>query len=145
MVARAGYRCARTVELLSTGFCKPTTGIYLMATTVQVSDHPWTAYAKNSAKRLAPRNLANLVLHGRSGNWQATAQSMLQSVARHGGVFHLWGHSWEIEAAQQWSQLEAILREMSALRTAVPCITNSAVARLKPVDVIHTAPARCDT
>jgi peptidoglycan-N-acetylglucosamine deacetylase len=127
MVRRAGFCCARTVELLSTGFPMRRVGIDLIPTTVQASPHPWTAYVKNSVKRFASRNIVNFLLHGRSRNWAETAHSMLQVVARRGGVFHLWGHSWEIEEQQQWPQLESVLREMQALRS-VPCVPNSVLA-----------------
>jgi len=145
MVRRAGYQCARTVELLSTGLCKQRAGISLIPTTVQVSDHGWAAYAKNCAKRLSVRNLANSIMYARSRNWVATARTMLQAIAQHGGVFHLWGHSWEIDAQHQWVQLEAVLREMHALRFAAPCVTNSALARLSVVDSIHPARLGCHT
>ncbi|MGB6625725.1 MAG: polysaccharide deacetylase family protein [Candidatus Acidiferrales bacterium] len=126
MVRRAGFRCARTVELLSTRFPICQAGIFLIPTTVQASPHPWTAHVKNSAKRLTWRNMVNFILHARSPNWVETAHSMLQIVAQRGGVFHLWGHSWEIEEQQQWPQLESVFGEMRALRS-VPCVPNSAL------------------
>jgi len=131
MVRRAGFRCARTVELLSTQFPIRRAGIYLIPTTVQSSPHPWTAYVKNCAKRLASRNMVNFILHARSRNWTETAHSMLQVVAQNGGVFHLWGHSWEIEEQQQWPQLESVLREMQELRSTVQCVPNSRLASLE--------------
>jgi peptidoglycan-N-acetylglucosamine deacetylase len=124
MVRRAGFRCARTVELLSTRFPVHRSGIDLIATTVQASPHPWIAYVKNSVKRHSPRNMANFLLYARTRNWAETALSMLQVVTQRGGVFHLWGHSWEVEERQQWMQLESVFREMHALG-AVPCVTNS--------------------
>jgi peptidoglycan/xylan/chitin deacetylase (PgdA/CDA1 family) len=125
LVRRAGFRFARTVELLSTQFPARRAGIGLIPTTVQARCHHWTAYAKNCAKRLSFKSLANLVLHARSRDWPETACSMLQVVARQGGVFHLWGHSWEIEEQQQWPQLECVLREMQALKSTAPCVPNS--------------------
>lgn len=125
MVQRAGFRCARTVELLSTGFPRTAAGVYLIPTTVQACPHSWATYAKNSAKRLALKNLVSLAVHVRSTNWAGTAHSMLQMVAQSGGVFHLWGHSWEIEDQQQWPELESIFREMRALLPAIPCVPNS--------------------
>lgn len=125
MVRGAGFRCARTVELLSMQFPRRRADIYMIPTTVQVNPHRWTAYVKNCAKRLALGNLGNFILYAQSRNWTETARSMLQAVAQHGGVFHLWGHSWEIEEQQQWPQLEFILREMGELRSTVPCVPNS--------------------
>jgi peptidoglycan-N-acetylglucosamine deacetylase len=131
MVRRAGFRCARTVELLSTRFPQLSCGVLLIPTTIQASPVPWTAYVKNCAKRLASRNAVNFILHARSRNWTETAQSMLRVVAQHGGVFHLWGHSWEIEEHQQWPQFESILRNMQELRGTMPCLPNSRLASLE--------------
>jgi hypothetical protein len=125
MVRRAGFRCARTGELLSTRFPMHRAGICLIPTSVQASPHLWTAYVRNFAKRFAARNMINFILHVRSRKWAETAHSMLHVVARRGGVFHLWGHSWEIEEQQQWPQLESVLREMQRLRSTVPCLPNS--------------------
>jgi peptidoglycan-N-acetylglucosamine deacetylase len=128
MVRRAGFRCARTVELLSTRFPSHRAGISLVPTTVQSAPNTWRAYAKNCAKRFAAGNMVNFILYARSRHWTETAHSLLQAVARRGGVFHLWGHSWEIEASEQWRQLEEVLREMRGLQSSMPCVTNSKFA-----------------
>ena len=31
-----------------------------------------------------------------------------------GGVFHLWGHSWEIDARQDWGRLERVLEHIGS-------------------------------
>lgn len=138
MVRRAGFRCARTVELLSTQFPSRRADICVLPTTVQARCQDWTVYVKNCAKRFATPNLVNFIFHARSRNWLATAQAMLHVVVRHGGVFHLWGHSWEIEEQQQWTQLEAILRELRELRAIAPCMSNSWLARLGHKDRMST-------
>lgn len=125
MVSRAGFQCARTVELLSTQFPRFRGQIYLIPTTVQATPQSWTAYIRNCATRLAPRNIVNFVEHGRKRNWSEIGWSMLEDVARHGGVFHLWGHSWEIEGRNQWSQLESVFRQMRELHATVRCVPNS--------------------
>jgi peptidoglycan/xylan/chitin deacetylase (PgdA/CDA1 family) len=145
MVRQAGYRCARTVELLSTRLPAWRAGIHLIPTTVQASPHSSADYVKNCIKRLAPRNLMHFALYARARDWTATARSLLELVARQGGVFHLWGHSWEIEERQQWPQLESVLREMHQLRSALLCVTNSRLTKLDAVEATHTAPVRIDT
>jgi len=145
MVRRAGFHFARSVELLSIRPPTRRAGVYLIPTTVQASLQSWTTYAKNSGKRLAVGNLVNAVLHARSRDWVATAHSMMQLVAKRGGVFHLWGHSWEIEREQQWPQLESVLREMRELRTKMPSVPNSGLIRADPVPFTGTAGASCDT
>lgn len=46
-------------------------------------------------------------------NWARLALRLLDWAEREDGVWHLWGHSWEIEAEGQWLALEAVLREAS--------------------------------
>jgi peptidoglycan-N-acetylglucosamine deacetylase len=130
MVRGAGFRCARTVELLSTGFPEPVAGIDLIPATVQACTHTWTAYGKNCAKRLAFGNVVNFVLRARSRDWTEIAHSMLRVVVEHGGVFHLWGHSWEVDEQHLWPKLESILSQMSPLRFRMPPVTNSSLARM---------------
>lgn len=128
MVQRAGFRCARTVELLSIDFPRLVTGVHLMPTTVQANSHSFLAYGRNSVKRSAFRNFARLVLYARTANWVEISRRLLRLVAAQGGVFHLWGHSWEIEENQQWRQLEVILEEMSRSRGSEGCVSNSGVS-----------------
>jgi peptidoglycan-N-acetylglucosamine deacetylase len=145
MVRRAGFRCARTVELLSIRFPIHCAGIRLIQTTVQANPHHWTVYAKNCAKRLSLKGLANLVLHAHSRNWRGTARSMLEVVAQHGGVFHLWGHSWEIDDQQQWPQLESVLRGMRELQSIIPCVPNSRLASQCLRDSVGSTQSRGET
>ena len=50
---------------------------------------------------------------------------MLERTLREGGVFHLWGHSWEIEREHQWDRLEELLALIAANKERVICLTNS--------------------
>lgn len=126
-VRAAGYRAARTVELLSLDFPRSEGGVQVMPTTLQVFAHRQLSYLKNIAKRLAYKNLWNYMLHGHAPDWVATAKSLLNLAVRQGGVFHLWGHSWEIEKHGQWRQLEEVLRFMSEHRSQVESLRNSEV------------------
>ena len=40
----------------------------------------------------------------------------MSHVIKHDGVFHLWGHSWEIEEENLWPQLSEIFEAMAAFR-----------------------------
>jgi hypothetical protein len=48
--------------------------------------------------------------------------------AAHGGHFHLWGHSWELEEHNLWSDLDALLTRLADLRPAF--IDNAACGHL---------------
>ncbi len=56
---------------------------------------------------------------------------LLDRAVAAGGVFHLWGHAWEIEAASQWVELEAVLRHVGELVAAQQalCLTNGQICK----------------
>jgi peptidoglycan-N-acetylglucosamine deacetylase len=41
--------------------------------------------------------------------WTSLAKALLDEAKQQNGIWHLWGHSWEIEKFDMWSQLEDIL------------------------------------
>ncbi|MGB9465154.1 MAG: glycosyltransferase [Candidatus Acidiferrum sp.] len=124
LVREAGYQAARTVELLSTTSPRSINGLWVIPTTVQVFPHGPSAYAKNALKRFS----ASAVFSPRrallSRNWAALAKNLFLQTAEHGGVFHLWGHSWEIAEQGQWQALENFLAFGSAYLKAARCVTN---------------------
>jgi peptidoglycan/xylan/chitin deacetylase (PgdA/CDA1 family) len=106
-VREAGYRTARTVELMSLELPSVRDGVAMMPTTMQAGVNGFSRVARNSLKRMRLENLFRHVRFGKS-DWVATAESVLEHVIRRGGVFHLWGHSWEIDQMRQWENLERV-------------------------------------
>ena len=43
------------------------------------------------------------------GNWKELAIKTLDYVFEHGGVWHMWGHSWEIDENNDWKNLSDVL------------------------------------
>jgi peptidoglycan-N-acetylglucosamine deacetylase len=129
MIREAGYRGVRTVELLSLDFPRPVAGLLLLPTTVQAHQHGLPAYARNVVKRAAFRNLWQYIAHGRSTDWPTLVRSLLGQALKRGGVFHLWGHSWELEENGQWRRLDEVLRFMSQFSGLVPGLTNLQVCQ----------------
>ena len=119
-----GSRAARTVELLSLNAPAQTDGLALIPTTVQAYSHTPLAYWKNCAKRLKPTNLRHAIGVGANQDWASIAISMLECAAESGGVFHLWGHSWEIEKTGQWQVLERVFAAMEQRKRNGICVTN---------------------
>src|SRR5437588_5386375 len=107
---RAGYVGFRSVELLSLALPRKRGGLWEMSTTLQAYPHRPLSYARNALQRVALPNLWRLMLHGRIHDWPQLAETMLERITAHGGVFHLWGHSWEIERMNEWERLEGVLR-----------------------------------
>jgi len=126
---KAGYLGVRNVELLSLDFPRKNAGIMLLPTTIQAYPHGSLAFAKNAVKRLALKNLLRLTTHGRSTDWPALARSLLHESLRYGGVFHLWGHSWELQETKQWHRLDEALRFMSEFASQAPSLTNGQICQ----------------
>ncbi len=138
MVRQAGYAGVRSVELLSLDFPRREAGLVLMPTTVQAHPHGWLAYARNALRRGAVGNLWRLLAHGRRSDWTALSRSLLEGVLRRGGVFHLWGHSWEIERTAQWQRLEDVFRFLSQFTGQARPLTNGQVCQASPAALVET-------
>ena len=129
MVRKAGYLGVRNVELLSLDFPRKNAGIMLLPTTIQAYPHGSLAFAKNAVKRMALKALLRLMARGRSTDWPALARSLLHESLRYGGVFHLWGHSWELQETEQWHRLDEALRFMSEFASQAPSLTNGQICQ----------------
>lgn len=127
LVKQAGFLGARTTELMSVALPSRSLGVMVVPTTVQAFPHSSSAYLRNIGRRVAIRNIWNYVSHGRNKNWVTTAKALLRHVSIHGGVFHLWGHSWELEANDSWSDVEVVLRSMAAYRNSATYMTNGEI------------------
>jgi hypothetical protein len=86
----------------------------------------WLAQCARSRSRTGLR----LVLgKGRGGPWHELARLLFEHVRDRGGVWHLWGHSWEIEERGMWGELRRLLDAVAG-RDGVDYVTNGEVARL---------------
>lgn len=43
-------------------------------------------------------------------DWKAAAISMVEQAAENDGIFHIWGHSWEIERDRNWNKLDTFFQ-----------------------------------
>ncbi|MEM3433158.1 MAG: hypothetical protein QXP27_03170 [Candidatus Methanomethyliaceae archaeon] len=96
-----------------------------MAVTLQLYPHTRATHFRHAVRKL---NVGGLV-----GWWRAArcAADLTELCARfyekvrvEGGVFHLWGHSWEIEKLGLWHLLEDLLRRIAG-DPGVLYLTNS--------------------
>jgi peptidoglycan-N-acetylglucosamine deacetylase len=124
MVKDAGFVAARTVELLSLNAPTRANGLSLISTTVQAYPHKSLAYWRNCAKRFKVNNLHRLVEFRANEDWVSLAIRLLERASKCGGVFHLWGHSWEIEETRQWQSLERVFAAMEQRKRDGICVTN---------------------
>lgn len=130
LIRKAGFIGLRSTEFLSLDFPRPQGGLLLMPTTLQAFPHGPSSFARNAIKRMALANLWRYVVHGCPAEWPVLAEAMLRRAATFGGVFHLWGHSWELQDFGQWQRLEHVLRLMGELAGRTMSVTNGQLCRL---------------
>jgi len=127
MLQQAGYAGCRTVEFLSLSPPRQVEGVRVMPTTIQAFPHSMSDFLRNGAKRMAPRAIWRCLRYRPDHDWVLAAERLLEATAACGGVFHLWGHSWEIDGLNLWSQLESVLSAMAGARGRIRCVTNGEV------------------
>jgi len=139
-VKKAGFEGARTVRMLSHS---PAFNAYEMPTTVQAYPHTPLAYLRNLGKQGDLAGLYGYVtdLH-RCKNWVQLGKKLFDKVLAEGGIWHLYGHSWEIEALNLWDELAEML-DYVARRPGASYLLNSQVLRERAVlkQVPHLATA----
>ena len=124
MIEEAGFAGARTVELFSIACPRPLGRLRVMPTSIQVHSHGKSRYLRNIARRRAMTNLWLYVRFGTGDDWSAAALLLADHCKQSGGVFHLWGHSWEIDRHEQWQRLESVFRYLKQLAAGMPSVTN---------------------
>jgi peptidoglycan/xylan/chitin deacetylase (PgdA/CDA1 family) len=126
----AGYVGARTVRMLST---QTDFDRFEMPTTVQSFPHPPSTYLKNAAKA---GNLEGLQTcfsqRSRLRNWVDLGKRLFDSVLANGGVWHIYGHSWEIEELGLWNGLAELLDYVSH-RQGVSYMANSGLVSSRAI------------
>lgn len=124
-VQAAGYRYARTVANLS---LEPPDDRYQLSTTLQMYPHSRGLLARNFVRGGAWRDRARaLGLCVTHPSLAARLERLLRLALERGGVFHLWGHSWELDEHGLWSELERFLRLANGLVAREARCTNGAV------------------
>ena len=46
-------------------------------------------------------------------DWELRAKYLFDLSVKKGGIFHIWGHSWEFEKKGEWGKLERVLDYIS--------------------------------
>jgi hypothetical protein len=82
---------------------------------------------RNVLKRRAGGNLLHLLRNWNRLDWPVLARTMFDQTKADGGVFHLWGHSWELTALGLWKPLEEMLRFLHEHSDASQRLTNAGV------------------
>ena len=77
----------------------------------------------------------------RSTDWTRLVRPLLSHALERGGVFHLWGHSWELEQTGQWQRLEEVLRFLGQFTSRARALTNGEVCAACALQQPLAAPA----
>ena len=104
LVRSAGFTVARTVERFCTGIPDD---LLEMGTTTHAYRHLVDGI-KICRRTRSPRRAA-----GMWHNWDRLGRHLFDETRANGGVFHLWGHSWEVDANDDWPRLRRILDEIA--------------------------------
>jgi peptidoglycan/xylan/chitin deacetylase (PgdA/CDA1 family) len=120
-VKKSGYAGARTTRMLCTHAGE---NRFEIPTTVQAFPHAPLTYVKNALKGHNFGSIAKLSrsLHSTTG-WIDFGMRTFDYVLERGGVWHLYGHSWELEDFRLWDGLRTLL-DYVAHRNGVEYRTN---------------------
>jgi peptidoglycan-N-acetylglucosamine deacetylase len=117
LVKDAGYRYARTVRRHAFNVGDP----YEAPTSIHTYDHLSDLWRVVRFAGFRPARMLNY------RHWDSLGQAMFDHVAEVGGVYHIWGHSWEIEKRNEWGRLERVFKHISS-RPGVKYVTNGQLA-----------------
>lgn len=118
MVRDAGFARARTTERFARTSGEDASAV---PTSIHTYDHWSDVWGVVKLVRFNPIRFFRLYR-----NWDRQAMALFDVVLAKGGVFHLWGHSWEVDAHGDWTRLENVL-EYIANRPGVQYVANDAV------------------
>jgi peptidoglycan/xylan/chitin deacetylase (PgdA/CDA1 family) len=110
-VQNAGYKGARTIRMLSmrTHFLP-----FAMPTTIQAYPHCRAGYIRNLVRAgNAPTLLKYMTTLHRFVSWVDLGKQLFREVLERGGIWHLYGHSWEIDELNLWTDLRELLDYIS--------------------------------
>ena len=126
LVEEAGFRSARSVRR----FMTHSVDRFAMGTTVDTFDHLRDGIP--TVLELCGRRPWRVF---RMRRWDNLAKTMFMRAREHGGVFHLWGHSHELDAHNDWERIMNFLAWLS--KQDIQPICNSDVP-VSPPEVLIT-------
>ena len=121
MVRDAGFLLARTVKRF---VLTPATDFFELPTSIHTYDHYLDVIGVFRFVNWNPFRFMHFYR-----KWDALAIAMFDTIQKEGGVFHLWGHSWELESHGDWERLERVLAHI-AHKEGVAYLTNGELATM---------------
>ena len=106
IVKDAGFEGGRTAEMLHTKIADK----FEYHPTIHATDRVIGSRAKQVMISDTKLLSARLFTSGKIfKTWDNMAKQALDFVLEHGGIWHIWGHSWEIEQNNDWDRLADVL------------------------------------
>lgn len=130
LVANAGFLYARTVKRHINNLKD---SLFVSGTSVNCYNHYQDLW---KIARFAHFNIRKTVAYFQ---WENLAKAMFDHVSETGGVFHLWGHSWEIDQHGDWEKLEEVFKYI-AHRPNVTYCTNGDLPKYQDRKLLIATP-----
>ncbi len=73
-----------------------------MPTSIAARRHPFWFWGLHCVRSRSLAGLGVLLRSGCGRPWRELACALFDHSLAHGGVWHLWGHSWEVERYGAW-------------------------------------------
>lgn len=122
VVKAAGFAGARTTKSCT----RNVKDLFRIGTTVHARDFIFTHYIKQAIMSFDSGMFLSLLRKNLFfESWDRIALETLDFVIQKGGIWHLWGHSWEIEDHEQWGKLTNVLRGINSLPDDILKVNNS--------------------
>jgi len=107
LIKKAGYLGSRTSKIFKTN-CSD---IFEFHPTIHAANRGLLSKGKGVLELTDFSHSSKLLFKGKIfRKWDEIAKESLKSVLKKGGIWHLWGHSWEIEEDKNWNSLENLLQ-----------------------------------
>lgn len=125
LVRKSGYKSARTIKSFYTNITEP----FEMHPTLHMGNRGFKYCIKGSMKMgiIGVRQLFN---------WSTFAEKSFDKIYKNGGIWHLWGHSWELDTENLWGKLEDILKYISSRKNVIYLTNGEVVEYLQKLRTI---------
>lgn len=121
-VIEAGYTLARTTVSFRT---ENNFDPFYMPVSFQFFPHTTAAHIRHALKEANLKGILKWIRFLKMERDLTKLSDMLfDHILQNGGIFHVWGHSWEIEKFGLWNSLEEMFKHIAS-RHGVQYLTNS--------------------
>lgn len=124
-VQKAGFMGARTIKEF---YLNLENDAWRIPTTLQAFPLPPWIRLRHEIKIRNWHGLGKFWKTGINKTWVQLAMIFLEELLNNGGIWHLWGHSWEVEKYGLWEGLKAVF-DMVAHHEDIRYLTNAQILK----------------